>query len=172
MVKPPFARSGCPAVAVSPIRLFAGILSLIISTTALAIPGEKEAQLEKRYGKPFKIEELSYWEDAKRLFYRWNGYEIEVFLCKGKKDWWKGVSQTERAKKENGEPLSVDEVNKWLEWNGAGEKWIAEEYKPSLPTEPKYTREKMWRRADKKVVALYGPFGIEFQSQEYFDMAG
>jgi hypothetical protein len=30
----------------------------------------------------------------------------------------------------------------------------------------------MWRRADKKVVALYGPFGIEFQSQEYFDMAG
>ena len=172
-MKSPFARCGRAHIAVSRIRLLGGILSFMTSTSALGIPGDKESQLEKRYGKPVKVEELSYWEDAKKLSYRWNGYKIEVFLCKGKKDWWKGVCQTEKIQKENGEPLSVDEVNKWLEWNGAGEKWIAEEYKkPEIPVEPKDTPEKMWRRADKKVVALYGPFGIEFDSQEFYDLAG
>ncbi|MEO7367602.1 MAG: hypothetical protein ABIZ36_06580 [Gemmatimonadaceae bacterium] len=158
-----------------PIYALAGILSLMISVSALGIPGEKEAQLEKRYGKPVKVEEQSYWEDAKNLFYRWNGYDIEVFLCKGKKDWWRGVSQTETVKKEKGESLSVDEINKWLEWNGAGQKWIVgelvgEHQEPDIPVHPEQMPEKIWHRADKNVFASYGPFGIRFYSQEMNDL--
>jgi len=155
------------------IRLLAGTVSLMISASALGIPGEKESQLEKRYGKPVKVEELSYWEDAKNLVYRWNGYKVEVFLCKGKKDWWKGTSQHETVTKENGEPLSVDQINKWLEWNGAGQKWIIEEYKTPeilIPVQPEDTPQKIWTRADKKVGASYGAFGIRFDSQEYNEL--
>ena len=148
----------------------------MMSASALGMPGEKEAQLEKRYGKPVQVEELSYWEDAKNLVYRWNGYEIKVFLCKGKKDWWKGTSQYETVTKEKGEPISDDEINRWLEWNGAGQKWIIgiieESTTSGIPVEPENRPQKIWDRADKKVSASYGRFGLRFISQEYNEIAG
>lgn len=154
-------------------------MSVLISASALGIPGEKESELEKRYGKPVKVEVTSYWEDAKNLVYRWNGYEIEVFLCKGKKDWWKGTSQRETVRNEKGEPFSVEEINTWLERNGAGQKWIEdfEHLKPDPGVTMVNKPEKVWRRADNKVIALSGVVADDgeapsmgFFSQELYDL--
>jgi hypothetical protein len=158
-----------------PVCALTGILSLMISASAVGIPGEKESELEKRYGKPVKVEEMSYWEDAKNLVYRWNGYEIAVFLCKGKRDWWKGSSQREIVTKPKGDPFSADEINKWLEWSGAGQKWIEnfEHLNANQDPAPTAKTDHAWRRADNKVWARSGISTeddktptVEFGSQE------
>ena len=82
---------------------------LLFAHTALGRIGEKQAQIEKRYGQPTSG---SHWTKT----YRYEDFFVIVTFDDG-------VSGIETYEKCNGAPMSAVEIGKLLDANGDGTKW-------------------------------------------------
>jgi hypothetical protein len=121
------------------------LLALLAAGRVDARLGESQAEIEKRYGPPFR--KLKFQKPIeKRFSYRFSGYAIEVSFIEDR-------SVLELIERDDRGFFADDEVAAFLRANEVGLSWRREESENT---------ERVYRRADGKAVARLNAYMTKF----------